>query len=46
MLKNSEGNKSPVDLKTETKGDGSIEEIEDNAIRIIYVQSKALKGFA
>ena len=36
--------KSYVDLKTVTKGDDIREEIEDNAIMIIYVQSKALEG--
>ena len=47
LIKNfSEENKSHVDLKKETKVDDIREEIEDNTIRIISVQSKALKGHA
>ena len=42
----SEENKAPVYVKTETKGDSIREEIEDNTIRIIYVQSKPLKDHA
>ena len=42
----SEENKAHVNLQTETKGDEIREEIDDNAIRIISVQSKALKGHA
>ena len=39
----SEENKYQVDLKTETKGYYARKEIEDNAIRIISTQRKALK---
>ena len=42
----SEENRAHVDLNLETKEDYTIVEIRDNAIRIIYVQSKALKGHA
>ena len=35
-----EGNKSHIDLNTETKGDDTKEEVKDNTIRIISVQSK------
>ena len=38
--------KSRVYLKVETKVDDIREKIEDNAIRIIYVQIKALKFHA
>ena len=38
--------KDHVDLKLETKGDEIREQIEDNSIRTIFVQSKALKGHA
>ena len=44
--KYSEENKSYVHLKTETKVDDIREEIEDNAIRILSVLSKVLKGHA
>ena len=40
----SEENRAHVDLNLETKEDDTKVEIRDNAIRIIYVQSKALKG--
>ena len=36
--------KSSRRIKTETKGDDIREEIEDNTMRIISVQSKAFKG--
>ena len=39
-------NKSHVYLKTETKGDDIREEIKDNTITMISVQSKALKVHA
>ena len=42
----SEGKQSPIDIKTETTGYHIIEEVEDNAIRRIYVQKKALKCHA
>ena len=42
----SEKNKARVDLKIETKGDNIREEIEYNAMRIISVRIKALKGYA
>ena len=42
----SDGNKSHVYIKTETKGDDIRKEIKDNAIRIISVQSKSLEGHA
>ena len=42
----SEENKYHVDLKTQTKGNDIREEIKDNSIRIISVQSKELKGHA
>ena len=38
----SEGGGGHVDLKTDTKVDDIREEIEDKAIRMIYVQIKAL----
>ena len=42
----SEGKKSHVDLKTETKGDYIREEIEDNTITSVSVKSQELKGHA
>ena len=46
-VKNSlEENRAHIDLNLETKEDDTIVEIRDNAIRIIYVQRKALKGHA
>ena len=42
----SEEEKSHIYLKTESKGDDIRKEIKSNAIRIISVQSKALKGHA
>ena len=41
-----EGNKSHIDLNTETKGDDTKEEVKDNAIRIISFQIKELNGHA
>ena len=46
MKKKIEGGKAHVDLKIETKGYDIREKIKDNTIRIISVQSKALKGHA
>ena len=42
----SEERKSHIYLKTETKGYDIREKIKDNEIRMISVQSKALKGHA
>ena len=42
----SEGNKSHIVFKTETKGDDIREKIEDNTIRMIFFQIQALKGYA
>ena len=42
----SEGKTFNVDLKIETKGDYIIEDIKNNAIRVIYFQFKSLKGHA
>ena len=42
----SEENKYCVDLKKENKGGDIREEIKDNAITIISVQIKSLKGHA
>ena len=42
----SEENKAQIYLKTENKENDTRKEIDDNAIRITSVQSKALKGHA
>ena len=42
----SEEKKTHIYSKTETKGDDIREEIKNNAIRIISIQIKALKGHA
>ena len=40
------GGEYHIDLEIETKGDNTREEIEDNAIRMISVQRKALEVHA
>ena len=42
----SEENRVRIHLKTRNKGDYIREEIEDNAIKKISLQNKALKGHA